>query len=582
MLMSGVFVFMCKAVAVSAASPVVATAPAYACVIDSSSGFSGPLLDNCKRFPEDKRSGAVRNILDSMGFFKASFDTQARVIHVHPGPRARVDSLIISSEFPCAADSIGKGLFPRYYDAGDIQGLARKVLYFFSCHGRPFATLSITIVDTQRIDMGRNRPYGRLMFVIFNVRENGRYAFAKPMLLGKFKTDPRLIGHDIEIVQGAEFDERNVDESRERLLTRPYIATVETGALKIMRDTLARKDTMSGAGGFSGGVIAPFSIEDHVGLGLDGAIAFQAGQTAANTLSGIFNISLNNIFHYGEAGLFSYKGEQNYQRLEVSLSVPYLLGLSLFGAGGFGLEVQQNAYGYLHGELEVLTEWWPYWQWGMELQAHEITRTLDSTSAVVNDIASNYEGVDFVVTRRRKPFRAGQFASDLDFRIGSGLQQTQGEQLNRWHIDINTGLQIPLSLRYAVSARAVAGTFITDIRDTLQTVELYRTGGYNSLRGYTDNEFAFKTVLYEQLEYLYYFNYNGAVFVFLDGGIGFNENVPIRVPSGTKMLGYGVGMRIPVKIGDAAIEWARNYTDTQSWGRIHIAVSNNVASGQAK
>jgi hypothetical protein len=68
----------------------------------------------------------------------------------------------------------------------------------------------------------------------------------------------------------------------------------------------------------------------------------------------------------------------------------------------------------------------------------------------------------------------------------------------------------------------------------------------------------------------------------LDGGIGFNENAAIRIASGTKMMGYGVGMRIPVKIGDAAIEWARNYTDTQSWGRIHIAVSNNVATGPAK
>jgi hypothetical protein len=68
----------------------------------------------------------------------------------------------------------------------------------------------------------------------------------------------------------------------------------------------------------------------------------------------------------------------------------------------------------------------------------------------------------------------------------------------------------------------------------------------------------------------------------MDAGIGFNENVAIRLPSATKMLGYGIGMRIPVKIGDAAIEWARNYKDTQSWGRIHIAVSNTVSTGLAK
>ena len=33
------------------------------------------------------------------------------------------------------------------------------------------------------------------------------------------------------------------------------------------------------------------------------------------------------------------------------------------------------------------------------------------------------------------------------------------------------------------------------------------------------------------------------------------------------MLGYGVGIQVPVKIGDAAIESARNYKDTRSWGK---------------
>lgn len=562
--------------------PLSFSSSSYSYFLDTSSGFSQPILSACRSFPDEKRPGAVKNLLDSLGFFRASFDTQSHNVHIHPGPRSRIDSLIIKSTLPCTVDSIQRGLFPRYYEAGEIQELARKVLYFFECRARPFAALSIAIIDTEFTDARNPRRLRRSMTVIFNVRENGSYAFAKPLLLGKFKTNVGLIGHDIVSVRGSAFDERKIDESRQRLLTRSYIATVETGALKIVKDTITPIDSAGRAHIFSGSVAIPYSITDNTGLGLDGAIAFQAGQAAKNNLSGIFNVSLNNIFHDGEVGLFSYKGEQDYQRMEVSLSVPYLLGLSLFGSGGFGLEVQQNSYGYLHGELKLLTEWWPYWQWGTELQAHEITKSADSTAPAVSDISSNYEGVDFVVTRRRKSFRAGQFGSDLDFRIGSGLQQSQGMQLNRWHIDINSGAQIPLSLRYAVALRAVGATFITDERDTLQTVELYRTGGYNSVRGYTDNEFAFKTVLYGQLEYLYYFNYNGSVFIFMDAGIGFNENVAIRLPSATKMLGYGIGMRIPVKIGDAAIEWARNYKDTQSWGRIHIAVSNTVSTGLAK
>jgi hypothetical protein len=324
-------------------------------------------------------------------------------------------------------------------------------------------------------------------------------------------------------------------------------------------------------------VVVPFVISDNAGLGLDGAIAFAAGQASKNSLTGLFSISLNNILHRGETGLFSYKGEQGYQRLEVSLAVPYLFGLSLFGSSGFGLEVQENTYGYLHGELKMLTELWPFWQGGLVLQGHEITRYVDSV-----DVASNFEGVDFVVAREGKAYRAGQYGTDLEFKIGSGLQQSQGQQLNRWHIDLNAGAQAPINVRYAVAGRMVCGSYLTDARDTMQVTELYRTGGYKSVRGYTDNEFPFKTVLYEQLEGLYYFSYTGSIYIFIDAGAGFGALSAVSVSSAVKMLGYGVGIRMPVKIGDASFEWARNYKDTQSWGRIHLSLRNSVSSGMTK
>lgn len=516
-------------------------------------------------------------MFDSLGFFKASFDTQSQTILIRPGPRSFIDSLHIQSKAPCTVDSIERGLFPRFYDAGEIQGLARRVLYFFGCRGCPFARLSVTLTDTEYVDSVYRNRTRKTFFVTFNVQENGTYAFAKPMLTGKFKTNARLIGHDIVVREDSAFDIRKIEESQKRLLVRSYISSVEPGALKILKDTVSHRDSSDHARVFSGKVVVPFVIADNFGLGLDGAIAFAAGQANKNTLTGLFSISLNNIFHRGEVGMFSYKGEQGYQRLEVSLSAPFLFGLSLFGSSGFGLEVQENSYGYLHGELSLLTELWPFWQGGLVLQGHEITRYVDSA-----DIASNFEGVDFVVAREGKAYRAGNYGSDLEFKIGSGLQQTMGQQLNRWHIDLTAGAQVPINVRYAVAGRVVCGTFVTDARDTLQTAELYRTGGYKSLRGYTDNEFSFKTVLYEQLECLYYFSNSGSTYIFMDAGAGFGAESSVSVSTATKMLGYGVGIRIPVKIGDASFEWARNYTDTQSWGRIHISLRNPISAGMKK
>ena len=525
----------------------------------------------------DVKISKVKSLLDSLGFFKASCDTVHDTITIRPGKRSIVESVAILSGLRCSIDSIQTGLFPRPYDAGELQALANKTLYFFGSRGYPFARLFIDISDSTAGGRPQNGPAARGLAVTFTVSENGLYAFAKPLLTGKTRTSARLLGRDISIKKGTVFDLRKIEESKNRLLSRPYITAVKTGPLKMLKEdeTASRvHDTATGPD-FSGNVTVPFIISDNTGLGVDGAVAFQAG-AASTRPTGIFNISLLNLFHYGETGMLAYRGEQGYQRLEVSLAVPYLFGVALFGSAGFGLEIQQENYGYLHGEVKLTTDLWPWWQWGLVLNGHEVT-TYNKDSVAVN---RQFAGIDFVVSRETQPYRAGQWRKEAEFKIGSGIAQSPAVQLTRWHLEAAGGVQYPLNFRHAIVGRTVFGTLLADASDTLQTVELYRTGGYKSIRGYMDNEFAFSTVVYGQLEYHYYFNYFGSAYIFTDGGAGlFDKNGAVPSHALQKMLGYGIGIRIPVKIGDASIEWARNYKDSRSWGRIHVSIRNAVSAG---
>jgi hypothetical protein len=389
------------------------------------------------------------------------------------------------------------------------------------------------------------------------------------VLLGNWTTSARLVNNDITIKKDSIFDLRKMEDSKDRLLSRRYINAVETGQIRILSERERKLDPK----GFSGSVLVPLIIGDNTGLGIDGAIAFNAGAPNANNLTGIFNVSLLNLFHRGEIGQLSYRGEKGYQQLEVSLEMPYLLNVPLFASTGFGLEIKENDYGYLHGELKMTTDLMPQWQWGIIIKAHEVAA--DSGG---NFSSSKFEGIDFVITKESKPFRAGEAARKADFKIGSGIVQHSGTQLNRWHLDGDFGMQFPFSFRHAAIGRIVCGMLLVDPQDTLRTVELYRAGGYNSVRGYSDLEFAFQSFLYEQIEYHVYFNYRGSLFIFIDAGIGFEREAPAQWASGDKMLGYGLGMKIPVKIGNASIEWARNYLETSGWGRLHFAISNTLSA----
>jgi hypothetical protein len=472
-------------------------------------------------------------------------------------------------------DSICRETFPRPYDAGELQALAGKTLYFLGSKGYPFAKLSIDIADTLcAADPLKKYGLHKDITVTFIVSENGCYAFAQPLTTGNIKTNAGLLRHDISIKKGQPFNITKIQETKNRLLSRKYIASAETGSLKIIREETSEFPSDTNKPAYKGKVMVPLIISDNTGLGVDGAIAFQTSQTNGNNLTGVFNISLLNMFHHGEIGNLTYKGEENYQYLNVTLGAPYLFGVSLFGTAGFGLEIKQDDYGYLHGELRFTTDLWPYWQWGLELKGHEATTYVDSVP-----VDRQFAGLDFVMSRETKPYRAGELSKEAEFKIGSGVTQYNGAELTRWHIDLTAGLHYPLNFRHAIVARLVSGAILTDAIDTLQTTELYRTGGYKSIRGYTDNEFAFSSVIFGQAEYHYYFNYSGSVYIFMDGGIGrLNKSSDETSKVLQKMCGYGIGIRIPVKIGDAAIEWARNYRETQSWGRIHVSIRNAVSA----
>ena len=411
----------------------------------------------------DAKISKIKSLLDSLGFFTASCDTVHDTIAIRPGNRSIVESVAVLSGLRCSIDSIQPGLFPRPYDAGELQALANKTLYFFGSRGYPFARLTIEISDS-----AAHGPAARGLAVTFTVSENGLYAFAKPLLTGKTRTSARLLGRDISIKKGTVFDVRKIEESKNRLLSRPYITAVKTGPLKILKEdeTASRVSDTARGPDFSGNVTIPFIISDNTGLGVDGAVAFQAA--ARSNLTGIFNISLLNLFHYGETGMLAYRGEQGYQRLEVSLAVPYLFGVALFGTAGFGLEIQQEDYGYLHGEVKLTTDLWPWWQWGLVLNGHEVT-TYNKDSVVVN---RQFAGIDFVVSRETEPYRAGQWRKEAEFKIGSGIAQSPAVQLTRWHLEATGGVQYPLNSHHAIVGRTVFGTLLAEASDTLQTVEL--------------------------------------------------------------------------------------------------------------
>ncbi len=473
---------------------------------------------------------------------------------VIPGRRTIVRNEIIVNRRPAAGvPELPERVFtPRPFDAAEVRNRAETVGRFFTRHGYPYVSVSTELRDVE----GRDS-----VDLVFHIDPDRRYRFAVPELKGLFSTGKSLLIRDIAVKPGAFFDHEAIEQSLERLRSRSYIT--EVSALPPLISSLPGDSACQ-----FGLITAPFMIRDRSGMGLDGALGLEAGDGETPRVNGNLQFSFVNLFRAGEEAELAYAGERERQRLDLRLSLPRLFGLPLTIDAKGGLEVISREYGYLYGGLGFYSELGVRWLGGMDLLLNNVSRSTEDGQE-----SRSFIGVDLVLSRSPEPLRDGAWSRHLLVATGSGLTRKE-KTFRRSHLDFSAGGQIPLFRHQALTVRGMSGHIFTR-EDNLVPSEMYRVGGASSIRGYAELEFAFRTVLYGQAEYLYYFQHNAAIYVFADGGIGFTGALtdPYR-----KMLGYGLGVRLPSRIGTVSFEWARNMDDTRNPGRIHVGFKNSFSN----
>jgi outer membrane protein assembly factor BamA len=407
------------------------------------------------------------------------------------------------------------------------------------------------------------------------VRPDRKCVFSVPRLTGVRETRPGLLQRDVLVQKGKTFDIRKIEETIERLSLRPYIAAVASGPIAV--DPHAVHENSADADAPSADIVeVPIIVKDRSGLGVEGALGYNSQASNGPALQGDLKFSFLNLFHSGESGSLLYAGDRTYQKFHVEAAKPWFLGRPLTVSSAFGLEIHENSYGYLSGEATILADLARSWQAGFSIKGTETTD--DSLAGSLSGETWRYYGADLLLSRLQERLQDGVFSRELSLVTGEGISSRE-RIYTRSHIDFTVGVHLPLWTHQALHLRLISKYLNTD-ETTLVDAEMYRVGGYRSVRGYLDDEFAFRTVAYDQLEYLLYFNATGSAFIFMDSGVGFERSLTLgRWSERREFLGYGVGIRVPAKLGTLTLAWARNIDDTKSLGRIHVMVQNPMSSG---
>ena len=506
------------------------------------------------------RITALRTYLDSLGYFHASWDSaSSNSVLIYPGKRSIVLGEQISGIDSSVLANLGRLNLPFAYNAGLIRDRFRQIGNLLAQKGYPFATLSLTILN--------EGSGGQDSLVLsFKVKSDQQYMVASTPISGSVTTRRKIISHDILLKAGDLYNLTSVQESEKRLRLRPYIAEAVALPPQIVSST-EQHDSLNV-------VSVPFLIVDRSGLGLDGAAGFETEQSGKLQFYGNLTFSFLNILHLGEEVQFKYAGNRERQELKLELAKPWFFNLPLIFSAGSGLEIVRDQYGFLNGNLRFLSELGSQWRAGLGIEIQEMTPSQDT----IGEYGTFY-GADFILMRAPQRYQQGLFSQEFYLETGSGMAKKRKSH-TRTRLGFLGGIHVPIFGNQAFVTRVVSRHILSDEKELL-AAELNRVGGYNSIRGYSDNEFSFRNVMYGQLEYLLYFKRAGSVYIFTDGGIGFEDEINLN-DNHRLLLGYGLGVRLPSKRGTLNLEWARNLQEKRSPGRIHIRIQNALAYASGK
>jgi hypothetical protein len=309
-------------------------------------------------------------------------------------------------------------------------------------------------------------------------------------------------------------------------------------------------------------------------MGLEGAAGLEAGGADKPRFNGNIRFAFTNLFHAGEEASLTYAGDRERQSLDIEYSQPWLFGFPFTANAGGGLEVVSESYGYLFGNAGLFYEPAVRWHAGIIASGNNVSRNTAGGDSLGS---GSFGGGDLALIRSPEPYRRDTWSRELAIVTGSGITSKE-RMYSRSHIDFLAGIHVPLPLRFAALLRGGSGHIITR-EQSLVAAERYRMGRSIPLRGYMENEYAFRTMVYAQSEVLYYFLPAASGYLFFDGGIGFENDIGLD-RTHRNLAGYGIGLRLPAGIGSLDVEWARNISDGRSPGRIHIGFRNSFSSAE--
>lgn len=383
-----------------------------------------------------------------------------------------------------------------------------RILSWCDNNGYPFARVrfdSVQIKDSHisaRLHLTKNR-FIKLDSVVIE----GSAAIKKNFLF-----------HYLHVKEGDPYNEKHILQIPQRLKQLPF--------LKESKPQLARiTDNYSKLFLF---------LDKKNASQFDGILGLQPQQNGRTVLTGDMRIRLyNNIFHAGELFDLNWRRLQfQTQDFKTALSYPYLFktpvgtdySLTIYKRDTTFLDVQNNVgLQYLFNGLNHIKVFYRQRNSSLlstaSLSGMSVLPDYADISTYAYGLGIFYENLDYRFNPRRGiSINASGSAGNRQIKKNSKLDDALYNNIQlhstQYQADGNISLYIPLFKFSTIKIGTQGGSILSP---QLFKNELYRIGGFKTLRGFDEQSIFASSFAIGTLEYRFLFEQNSALIVFADG-----------------------------------------------------------------
>lgn len=303
-------------------------------------------------------------------------------------------------------------------------------------------------------------------------------------------------------------------------------------------------------------LLLPIELYTEKDFFLNGVLGYSNQNQSGVT--GDFSITLLNNFSFGEMILFEYEGDKNSQRIGGELKLPYLFSLPLELSFCGAVEVEES-YGYTDVDFGLSYLLPQLYRVGISAKHYELKE--EENSLTFNGVGLTLEGSKGRMTKN-------SFGSKYNFEMLTGKRQEVTEAFT-FRGSSTVAFHIPVR-DFAFVAECSGGVIKSD-SDSLRSVEKFRLGGLDGLRGYGEN--SIPIVAYELNDVSIRWYIGKDTFLYIGNELSLGLANSLSLSNREWYYDYGAGFSYPLKNMTFSIELFKAVEEPFKNSRLNIILT---------